>query len=405
MRSKQIAQMSAILMSSLVFCQIMCATWIEPLSAPLERVLQNIQRYVQQNPKDAHGHYVLARLHSLAFARGVKTKVYYYDKPSPLNFSPDNPFLVERRKELGEPDQRALNHLALSIHHYCIAVKLNPNEALYWLGLGWVLEQGIKYADKLPAPFLEKPKIVSAEDWRKEALNAYRQAFRLSIINDLGWEMFISGHLGLPSGSIAQEAGEAILRLQKGRRLSASERQELRRIENEVAKLKKKRRAVTPIIFSVHRPLPLSDLVSSHSVTFDLDGDGIKERWQWVTSKAAFLIWDGERTGRVTSGLQLFGSVTWWMFWRNGYEALAALDDDGNGWLEGKELEGIFVWHDRNSNGISDQGEVLPLERFGIIRISVKGTQQDGEVLSNPEGIQLRDGRFLPTYDWVAKPR
>jgi len=406
MRCKQIAQMSAILMSSLVFCQIMCAMWIEPLSAPLERLLQNIQRYVQQNPKDAHGHYVLARLHSLAFAKGTKAAVLYGDgTKKPLDFGPYEPFFTERRKELGEPDQRALNHLALSIHHYRIAVKLNPNEALYWLGLGWVLEQGIKYADKLPAPFLEKPKIVSAEDWRKEALNAYRQAFRLSIKSDLARRAFLRGTLGLPSGSIAQEAGEAILRLQEGRRLSISERWELRDVRNKVKALKEKPRGITPIIFPIHRPLPLSELVSSHSVTFDLDGDGIKERWHWVTPKAAFLVWDGERTGQVTSGLQLFGSVTWWMFWRNGYEALAALDDDGNGWLEGKELEGIFVWHDRNSNGISEQGEVLPLERFGIIRISVKGTQQDGEVLSNPEGIQLRNGRFLPTYDWVAKPR
>jgi len=92
------------------------------------------------------------------------------------------------------------------------------------------------------------------------------------------------------------------------------------------------------------------------------------------------------------------------MFWRKGYEALAALDDDGNGWLEGKELDGIFVWHDKNSNGVSERGEVLPLSRFGIIRISVKATNRIGETLFNPKGIQLSDGTFLPTYDWVSKP-
>ncbi len=413
MQHRQITQLSIVLMTSVVFHQIAWALWAAPPPAPLERLLPNIQRYVQQNPKDAHGHYVLARLHSLAFAKGTKAAVFYYrGTKKPLDFGFHEPFFAERRKELGEPDQRALNHLALSIRHYRIAVKLNPNEALYWLGLGWVLEQGIKYADKLPAPFLEKPKFVSAKDWRREALNAYRQAFRLSIKSDLGQEIFMSEHLGLPSGSIAQEAGEAILRLQEGRRLSISERWKLRSVRNKVEALKEKSRAIkekplaiTPIIFPLHRPLPLSELVSSQSVIFDLDGDGIKERWQWVTPKAAFLIWDGERTGRVTSGLQLFGSVTWWMFWRNGYEALAALDDDGNGWLEGKELEGIFVWHDRNGNGISEQGEVLPLERFGIIRLSTKAAHRNGKVLLNSNGIQLLDGHFLPTYDWVAEPR
>ncbi len=80
------------------------------------------------------------------------------------------------------------------------------------------------------------------------------------------------------------------------------------------------------------------------------------------------------------------------------------MDDDGNGWLEGKELGGIFVWHDRNSNGVSEQGEILSLSQLGIVRISVTATQRIGETLLNPEGIQLQDGTFLPTYDLVSMP-
>ena len=393
----------AVLATCIALHQVALAMWVKPLRVPLERLLPNVQRYVQQNPKDAHGHYVLARLHSLAFAKGTKAEVATHPN-KPLYFSPLEPFFAERPKGAGAPDQTALDHLAKSIHHYRIAVQLKPEEALYWLGLGWVLEQGMKFADKLPAPFLEKPKIVSAEEWRKQALNAYRQAFSLSIKKDLLMPHLLRGEWGLPSGSIAWEAGEAILRLQQGRELSLAEREELNRIQDAIAQLKKLPIAITPIVFPISRSLSLSDLVSSRSVVFDLNGDGIKERWQWITSKACFLVWDGERTGQVTSGLQLFGSVTWWMFWRNGYEALAALDDDGNGWLEGKELDGIFVWHDKNSNGVSERGEVLPLSHFGIVRISVKATNRIGETLFNPKGIQLLDGTFLPTYDWVAKP-
>jgi len=194
--------------------------------------------------------------------------------------------------------------------------------------------------------------------------------------------------------------------LQRGRWwLSSTERQEIKKVKEAIAKLEKLPRvAITPLIFPISRSCPFSDLVSSHSVLFDMNGDGIKERWQWVTPKACFLVWDGGRTGQVNSGLQLFGSVTWWMFWRNGYEALAGLDDDGDGWLEGKELDGISVWHDKNTNGVSEQGEVLPLSHFGIVRISVKATNRVGELLFNPRGIQLSDGTFLPTYDWVSRP-
>ena len=42
----------------------------------------------------------------------------------------------------------------------------------------------------------------------------------------------------------------------------------------------------------------------------------------------------------------------------HGYEPMSMLDDNCNGWLEGNELSGLSVWQDRNSNGVSDMGEV-----------------------------------------------
>jgi hypothetical protein len=65
-------------------------------------------------------------------------------------------------------------------------------------------------------------------------------------------------------------------------------------------------------------------------VSFDLDGFGART-WTWITSEAGWLVFDPRRTGRITSGLQLFGNVTFWRFWNTDYDALQALDDDGNG--------------------------------------------------------------------------
>jgi hypothetical protein len=42
-----------------------------------------------------------------------------------------------------------------------------------------------------------------------------------------------------------------------------------------------------------------------------------------------------------------------------GYQPLAALDDDGNGWLSDRELSGIGVWRDKNQDGVADPGEVI----------------------------------------------
>jgi hypothetical protein len=51
----------------------------------------------------------------------------------------------------------------------------------------------------------------------------------------------------------------------------------------------------------------------------------------------------------IRDARQLFGSRTWWIFFRDGYEALSVLDDNRDGQLTGAEMEGIAVWVDRKS--------------------------------------------------------
>jgi hypothetical protein len=109
-------------------------------------------------------------------------------------------------------------------------------------------------------------------------------------------------------------------------------------------------RAVTPILVPLASGMALQDLVDPNaSVTFDLDGSGLPRQWGWITPKAAWLVFDAEGQGKITSGLQMFGNVTFWIFWRNGYEALRSLDDNHDGVLRGAELRGIALWQDRNS--------------------------------------------------------
>ncbi|HVK03075.1 MAG TPA: hypothetical protein VM490_06350, partial [Armatimonadaceae bacterium] len=89
----------------------------------------------------------------------------------------------------------------------------------------------------------------------------------------------------------------------------------------------------------------------------------------------------------------------------DGYRALDALDDDRDGWLKGKELDGLALWYDRNGSGVSETGEVVPLARTEVAGIRTAGASvgPDG-VLASPRGLLLRDGTRLPTYDWIATP-
>ncbi len=102
---------------------------------------------------------------------------------------------------------------------------------------------------------------------------------------------------------------------------------------------------------------------------FDADGSGLKRQWTWVTNDAGWLVYDPTGNGNITSSLQLFGNVTFWMFWENGYDALASLDDNGDGVLTGSEMNGLAIWHDVSHPGYSDPGEVKPLSAHGIVAV------------------------------------
>ena len=136
---------------------------------------------------------------------------------------------------------------------------------------------------------------------------------------------------------------------------------------------------------------------------FDLDGDGIDELWPWLTPDAGWLVWDPENRGEITSGRQLFGSASAWLFFSDGYRVLDALDDDRDGELRGRELAGIRVWFDRDTDGVSDHGEVVSVEDLGIVALATQSTLTLGRSPANLCGAELADGRVLPTYDWVLE--
>ena len=165
-------------------------------------------------------------------------------------------------------------------------------------------------------------------------------------------------------------------------------------------------RAVTPILIPLAKDSPFRDLVDDRAaVTFDLDGSGLPRQWGWITPKAAWLVFDREGSGRITSGLQLFGNVTFWIFWQDGYAALRSLDDNGDGVLRGEELSGLALWHDGNSNGRNEEGEVRPVTAWGITSLSCTGQPDAAGMAWSPEGVTFDHGEVRPTYDWMAPMR
>jgi hypothetical protein len=381
-------------------------------SAPVERLLKNTEAYVQEHLNDPRGYYVLGRIHALAYC--LKTdKLRHYEVRGEAKEKAGLPRLdrhepdgrEEDEKNQGPPAEQLHRHLAEAVRNYRKAIALAPKAGLYHFSLGYVLEAGTADAQAVGPLLGLGPKTGGKVDWakqmREEAIAQYWEAYRLCVMEDLKTEFLSSGN-----EPVAYEAAESYLRLVKERGPAEAERKRIEQAGKDLGTFRRKGVSVTPIVFSVEPARPLKELLEPvKTVRFDLDGDGVAEEWPWVKPETCILVWDPDGTGRITSGRQLFGSVTWWIFWRDGYHALDALDDNRDGVLSGDELGGLAVWRDANGNGVCEPGEVVPLSALGVVELSVRATErvEPGPSPACRQGLRLADGRVLPTYDWVAR--
>lgn len=371
------------------------AKWMAPTQMPVARLLKNVQAYVKTHPKDAHGYYTLGRINSAAFAQDTETiGVYTF---GPLPEVPAHSSLIPPPRNRTKPlSARTLTYLSDALRNYQQATVLSSADGLTWLGLGFQCEEALPFPKAIvQASVALNDRSLDAEKLRQRGLLAYRKAYALTVKKD-------SSETVGPANPVSVEAAQGILRLQANRSLSSEDQKEVAEMRQRITTFQNQPRMVTPILISFERQASLTDLLAPEKhVGFDLAGDGLGRKWSWVKPTTGILVWDPQHTGKITSGLQLFGSVTWWLFWKDGYEPLAALDNNRNGWLEDKELQGIAVWFDRNGNGISDKGEVVSLSALSIKRIAAHAAKVDDGVPVNQEGIQLRDGSSLKTFDWM----
>lgn len=240
--------------------------------------------------------------------------------------------------------------------------------------------------------------------WRLAAEQSYLRAFRLTLQDDL---RYTGPVFGGPSDFVSHEAGEGYLRLVEQRGEHKADAPNVSEVREGIERVRETHRpnAVTPIIFSLSPSDSLDELLAPEThVQFDLDGTGRGMTWPWVKPTTGILVWDPDGTGEITSGRQLFGSVSWWMFFQDGYRALDALDDNRDGWLTGDELAGLAVWFDLNSDGVSSSHEVVPVQSLGITAIATRPTGHDGISPMHEAGLILADGTTLPTYDWITEP-
>lgn len=344
-------------------------------NVPIERVLTNLADKAAAQPKEAALQFNLARAYAMAYASKTEQVEVQSKDHDELWFGYEPRNVPFEAQPTDDKTKHALaeKRLAQAIETYEAGLKLAPADAVGRLGYGWCLDQ----AGQKEAAIAAYRKVIE-QAWKKEG--DLKQA-------------------GLRFRSLVTEAAEYLKPHLKADKDAA----EIKDLDAKVTKINSVPRPVTPIAIPLKTGLSATDITDAKlRVKFDADGSGIQYEWTWITPNSGWLVYDKHQTGRVDSALQLFGNVTFWMFWEHGYEPLATLDDNRDGSLRGEELVGLAIWCDANQNGKSEPGEVQPLAEHGIVALSCAhqiDAHHPDRIEYSPAGVTLTDGTTRPTFD------
>lgn len=106
---------------------------------------------------------------------------------------------------------------------------------------------------------------------------------------------------------------------------------------------------------------------------FDLAGQRASVSTRWVSARTPWLALDLDGNGRIDDGRELFGSMTPVGGRRaaNGFDALAALDDDGDGRITARDaaFDRLLLWSDTNQDRRSQPSELQSAGAAGLLEI------------------------------------
>lgn len=117
---------------------------------------------------------------------------------------------------------------------------------------------------------------------------------------------------------------------------------------------------------------------AEEKVSFDLNLDGKTDSFRVPVDNAGFLFLDLDQNGKVTDGAELFGPKT-----GSGFQELASLDTDQNGWIDEGDtaFDKLRLW----IRGADGSDKVLGLVEAGVGALFVSGLNG---------GISLKDENF-----------
>jgi hypothetical protein len=135
---------------------------------------------------------------------------------------------------------------------------------------------------------------------------------------------------------------------------------------------------------------------------FDLAGTNARVDTDWVAAQTPWLALDRNGNGRIDDGSELFGSMTPLADGsraHDGFAALSALDDDGDGRITARDsaFGELLVWRDINQDRASSPDELTLAADTGLVSIElgyrVVPRCVDGDCEMERARFKFRDGQ------------
>ncbi|MBI3928503.1 MAG: hypothetical protein HY319_23375 [Armatimonadetes bacterium] len=129
----------------------------------------------------------------------------------------------------------------------------------------------------------------------------------------------------------------------------------------------------------------------AYAKSFDITGDGVEDLTEWTAPALHDGLLVMPENNRVDGALQLFGTAGGY---EDGFQKLALVcDKDGNGWVQGAELEGLYVWQDKNNDAGFQPEELRGLSEYGIVKLSTRHSNFVSRYVT-------QDGKEHTMWDW-----
>lgn len=130
---------------------------------------------------------------------------------------------------------------------------------------------------------------------------------------------------------------------------------------------------------------------------FDLNSDGTAENINFVGQGSGFLVFDRNHDGKANNGSELFGPAS-----GNGFQELAALDSDNNGWIDENDTayQDLRVWS-KDTAG-KDQLRTLKEANVGAIALNNVSTPFDLKNAANETLGQIKSSSIFLGDDGKA---